>query len=1174
MYELKSFHFTRFLLQGNMSSEHLLRYIFKCTLFIFAFTISCTSEKEETRVLVFSKTAGYRHESIASGIKAIHQLAAQYNFITDTTEDASNFNEPNLKRYKAVIFLNTTGDVLNQEQQNDFERFIQAGGGFVGIHAAADTEYDWPWYGKLVGAYFESHPRDPNVRSGVFQVINKTHPSTDSLPDLWERHDEFYSFKQINPDINVLIKIDEKSYQGGTNGDNHPMAWYHEFDGGRAFYTNMGHTNETFSEPLYLRHLWGGIRYALGGEKPVELNYKKARTVRVPEENRFAKVVLDEKLEEPMELALLPDGNVLFIERRGKVKIYDQAQKKTEVIATIPVNTKYRSKDGRESEAEDGLLGVTLDPDFEKNHWIYLYYSEAGTEPRNILTRYELNGKALNEASKKVILEVIVQREQCCHTGGSMAWDEHGNLLLSTGDNTSPRATGYSPIDEREERYPWDAQKSSSNTNDLRGKIIRIHPEDDGTYTIPNGNLFPAGTPKTRPEIYGMGMRNPFRISYDKRTGFLYWGDVGPDASLDSVGRGPMGHDEVNQARKAGFFGWPYFVGNNKPYYERDFAANTYDGAPFDPARPVNNSPNNTGLTELPPAQEAFIWYPYDKSSLFPLVGSGGRTAMAGPVFYSEDFENAPRAFPDYYDGKLFIYEWMRGWIMAVTMDEEGGYVSMEQFMPSYKFSNPMDMEFSKDGDLYILEYGTGWFRGNEDARLVRIEYTEGNRKPIVKIAASSYKGATPFEVNLSSKGTIDYDHDELNYQWTIAQGNTTLATLRETNPSYTFDKPGVYNASLVVTDTEGNTSESSLEIQAGNEPPELTFEITRGNKMFFLPGQSFEYETTVSDKEDGALGNGISPEEVSVSITYMKEGFDKIEVVQGHLSADAIADMATGKKIMDQSDCKSCHTVDKKSIGPTYKQIAERYKDDAEAVEQLAGKIIHGGSGVWGDVAMAAHPQLSQEDATEIVNYILSLGNESTSLPSTGSYTNNIAKESANQGALLLRAAYTDKGANNVPRITSEKVLVLKSPVLLMNDVDETSGVRRFRLNNPPMELIQAVKHDGYILFKQIDMTGVDEMVITNMVSARRKAVGGVLEARLGAPDGALLGTSEKMKPQQSQVRFDPQTVRMKIKPMEGLQDIYFVFKNDKVKDDQSLFTLMNIQLISNRRPEKISMK
>ena len=238
-------------------------------------------------------------------------------------------------------------------------------------------------------------------------------------------------------------------------------------------------------------------------------------------------------------------------------------------------------------------------------------------------------------------------------------------------------------------RRQYDARRSSSNTNDLRGKILRIRVKDDGTYEIPDGNLFPKGSDKARPEIFVMGNRNPYRISVDQKNGTLYWGEVGPDGSKPSDDRGPAGHDEVGQARKAGNFGWPHFVGDNKAYNKYDFA-NNKSLEKWDVNAPTNTSPNNTGLKVLPPAQKAFIWYPYAASKEFPLVGSGGRNAMAGPVFYSDNFKNATRAFPKYYDGKLFIYEWMRGWIMAVSMDKEGNYVSMERFMPSYKFSNPM----------------------------------------------------------------------------------------------------------------------------------------------------------------------------------------------------------------------------------------------------------------------------------------------------------------------------------------------------------------------------------------------------------------------------------------------------------------------------------------------------
>lgn len=217
-------------------------------------------------ILVFSKTKGYYHQSIPAGIAAIQKLGAENGFQVDTTKDASWFTADNLKKYRAIVFLSTTQDVLNDEQQSAMEKYIQDGGGFVGVHAAADTEYAWPWYNKLVGAYFKSHPNDPNVRKAVIEVVDKSHLATKDLPEKWERSDEWYNYKDINPDLKVLAKLDEKSYEGGENGDNHPIIWYHEYDGGRAFYTGGGHTDESFAEPLFLRHLLGGIRYAMGAE--------------------------------------------------------------------------------------------------------------------------------------------------------------------------------------------------------------------------------------------------------------------------------------------------------------------------------------------------------------------------------------------------------------------------------------------------------------------------------------------------------------------------------------------------------------------------------------------------------------------------------------------------------------------------------------------------------------------------------------------------------------------------------------------------------------------------------------------------------------------------------------------------------------------------------------------
>ena len=267
----------------------------------------------------------------------------------------------------------------------------------------------------------------------------------------------------------------------------------------------------------------------------------------------------------------------------------------------------------------------------------------------------------------------------------------------------------------------------------------------------------------------------------------------------------------------------------------------------------------------------------------------------------------------------------MRGWIMAVTMDKEGNLKSMERFMPSYKFSNPMDMEFAQNGDLYMLEYGSGWFTANDDARLIRIEYNGGNRKPAIQMAANQMGGALPFKLRLDSKGTKDADGDTLTYSWKISSKNGFNKVITTASADVTLTKAGIYNVTLTVPDGKGGISTQAMEVSAGNEPPVLSFDLPKSNKTFFFPNKSFDYEVKVKDKEDGSLENGkIKPEQVAVNIDYLAEGFDKIAIAQGHRSADASTGLVKGKKLIDASDCQACHSMDKKSVGPTYREVAK----------------------------------------------------------------------------------------------------------------------------------------------------------------------------------------------------------------------------------------------------------
>ncbi|MCP9763653.1 ThuA domain-containing protein [Lacihabitans soyangensis] len=1128
----------------------------------------------KVNVLVFSKTAAFRHQSIEAGKTALAKMAKEKGFGVSFTEDAAQFTELNLKKFNTVIFLNTTGDILNNEQQNAFERYIQAGGGYVGIHAATDTEYEWPWYNQLAGAWFLDHPMPNNVQKGRFYVTQKNE-FTAGMPDSFERSDEFYAFKDISPKINVVLKIDEKSYTGGKNGDNHPMSWYQEFQGGRSFYTAMGHTDETFSEPLFLNHLYAGIKYTTGGDAPKPLDFSKAR----PEENRFTKVVLEEKLDEPVELSVLDKDRVLFIQRKGEVRLYNSKTKTLKTIAKLPVSLKYVNKEGKESVAEDGLLGLNKDPKFAQNQWIYLYYSSTKGS-YNVLSRFTMKGDEIHLDSEKEMLKVETQREECCHTGGSIDWDKQGNLYLSTGDNTNPHASnGYSPSDERPGRSPWDAQKSSANTNDLRGKILRIKPNADGTYSIPSGNLFSPLAPSggkysaslappsgaggaTRPEIYTMGHRNPYRISVDPKNSKLYWGDVGPDASKADPKRGPDGTCEFGQAAAPGNYGWPHFVGDNKAYNKFDFASNT-SGDKWDYLKPINTSPNNTGLTLLPEAKGAMLWYGYGASKEFPLLGAGGCNPMAGPVYYKDMFATAPRAFPKYYDGKFFAYEWMRGWVMAVSFDKDGNYASMERFMPSYKFSNPMDMEFAENGDLYMLEYGSGWFTANDDARLIRIEYNGFNRKPQIQVAANQMGGAIPFNLKLSAKGTSDADGDPLKYSWKITSNNGFVKVIPAQDANITLTTAGVYKATLTVNDGKGGINSQSMEITAGNEPPILSLDMPKANKSFYIANKSFDYEIKVKDKEDGDLDNGISPENVAVNIDYLAEGYDKNMIAMGHRSADEGAAFAKGKKLIEASDCMACHKKDSKSIGPSYRDVSVKYKGDSKALETLTKKILSGGSGVWGETAMAAHPQISTADASEMVKYILNISNEKpkSSLPVKGTFTTKAPATDKNKGVYIVRAAYEDQGANGLPALKSEQSFVLRNSKLDAHGFDEYVDINKMAFGGNNLAIPS--KSGAYMVMKQVDLTGVSEIQVSATApKPQLGAVGGTVEARLGSKSGALLGRSAFLEPSEK-MDFTPKTISVPIQLPANLdsklQDIYLVYSNPTAEG--SLMVVMGVE-------------
>ena len=864
------------------------------------------------------------------------------------------------------------------------------------------------------------------------------------------------------------------------------------------------------------------------------------------EQDRFQKIVLSTGLNEPMELAVLPDGRVLFVERVGGIKLYDPQAESTQLLTTLNVHSGH----------EDGLLGLTLDPNFVENSWLYMFYSPVGDEPKQRVSRFTFTGSTIDLSSEAVLIEIPTQRIECCHSAGSLAFGPDGNLFIAVGDNTNPHNPGYyNSIDEREGRAYWDAQRTSGNTQDLRGKILRITPQPDGSYTIPDGNLFARDGRDGRPEIYVMGCRNPYRIAVDQKTGTVFWGDVGQN-TIDNPERGPISYDEFNMAKEAGFFGWPYFAGDNGAYADFDFE--TEEIGPFaNPDAPINDSPNNTGIQNLPPAQPALIWYSYGESDLFPHLKTGGKSPVGGPTYYSDlypvnyDLSNpAPwiaeylaaggtldvpdRSFPETYDGKLFIAEWMRDWVNVVSFDESGALSTIDPFLPNETFSHPIELEFGPDGALYMLEYGPFWFAQHQDAKLVRIEYVRGNRPPIARISADQTVGAAPLTVQFSAEDSYDLDEeDQLTYRWLLAEEEQS----DQANATILFDEPGKYTVQLLISDPQGNQSSASEEIQVGNALPEISLTI-EGNQSFYWPDRPINYQVHVADREDGSLGSGgISEEAVVVTIGSTSMSPDRTMLAQDHANA-VDAYMPAGMLLINNSDCKACHSADQVNIGPSYTDIAERYQGDTEAVEMLVTKIIEGGSGNWGDRIMSAHPQLSQSDVTEMVQYILSINDEEPSqrMPTSGTI------EPSSSDDYLFNVTYRDKGGNVIGPLTSQELFVLRPARMPAVRSDDYYMASKFNSQE-----VRFLSSGGYIVFEDVDLTNITG--ITTLLSLYEASA--TLEARSGSVEGDLLGSAH-LAPTYSGERAVGATIggsnqeefTIPLDGASGRHDVYLVFR------------------------------
>ncbi|WP_433790065.1 PQQ-dependent sugar dehydrogenase [Actinoplanes sp. CA-252034] len=558
---------------------------------------------------------------------------------------------------------------------------------------------------------------------------------------------------------------------------------------------------------------------------------------------------------EPMSLAVLPDRSVLHTARNGTLRRTDAAGN-TAVVGTLAVYT----------HDEEGLQGVGVDPGFATNRFIYLYYAPplstpAGDAPDtgtdfsawngvNRLSRFTLTAD-WRLSAERTVLDVPATRGICCHVGGDIDFDAAGNLYLSTGDDSNPfQSDGYAPLDERANRNPaFDAQRTAGNTYDLRGKILRIKVGADGSYTSPAGNMFAPGTAGTRPEIYAMGFRNPFRMTVDKATGAVYVGDYGPDAGSSST-RGPSGQVEFDRVAAPGNYGWPYCTGTNtgaETYADYDFATGAL-GAKFNCAGgPANNSPRNTGLSTLPAAKSAWIRYGGDAGTP-PEFGGGSESPMGGPVYRYDAANPSTTKFPQSLDGHFFAAEFGRGWIKPIHVGTDGAVGEISSF--PWNGKQVMDLAFGPDGALYVLDYGTGYFSGDENSALYRYDHVGGgNKSPTANATADKTSGQAPLTVQFSSAGSTDPEGGALTYAWSFGDGGTSTAA----NPSHTFTGNGTYDVTLTVTDPQGATGSDSVRVGVGNTAPTVRID-TPGDGRVFSFGDTVPYSVTVTDPEDPSI--------------------------------------------------------------------------------------------------------------------------------------------------------------------------------------------------------------------------------------------------------------------------------------------------------------------------------
>lgn len=706
--------------------------------------------------------------------------------------------------------------------------------------------------------------------------------------------------------------------------------------------------------------------------------------------SRFEKEVLAGGLSDPLQLDIAADGRVFFVERKGAVKMWEPALRRTVTIGDFPAST----------AGDAGALGLTLARDFAKSGQLYTIRVPAQGPGRLVLARFTLSGEKL--ADERTLLEIPLGRggEQY-HCGAGLAWDAQGNLLVSVGDNMAPQdLPAIHPED-----VTRDSRGTAGNSQELRGKILRITPKPDGSYGIPEGNMFQDAA-QGRPEVFVFGVRNPFRVTCDAKTGFVIWGDVGGNVRTD-LGLGPEGFDELNVTREPGFFGWPFVSGPNLPW--RPFEAKTLKpaGEFFNPAKIINDSRFNTGLKELPPARPAVFYYNNLTSKEWPFVGSGGRSIIGGVVYRKPETAGETR-LPDEWEGTYLFGEWMRNWVAAVRFDDAGNLVKAERVLEGLTFKRVTDFKIGPDGALYLTEEGDRW-TDNTESQITRVTYRRGHRPPQALLSTNRTAGKLPLEVIFDAAGSRDAEGGALKFAWDFGDGQKEEGV----KATHLFETAGMWPVTLTVTDSQGAAATAVVNIASGHEPPQVKFAAPLDGG--FIDGKEIAWSVSATDAEDGP----VPPERVLIQAEQRDRA--------------ATDEMHPGLALMKRATCFACHNATEQSAGPPYAAVAAKYSADPTAREKLSAKIISGGAGVWGSLPMPPHPQHTPAEAALMVDWVLSLAQRRIiALPSTAegkiaAPENRGGFGRADNIVMLLTASTTDKGTGSLPPLQGTAEVMLR---------------------------------------------------------------------------------------------------------------------------------------------------